>query len=1608
MMIKLNCKKTERISGLWLLGIVGFVIVLTSITTGVAAQTDTTTTILSDVGVAKPGDIIQFTIWVYAGFDPVPTGPIRIIDINTSEYDDSIILGGKACINWTVPESIDEGIHVFEAVFQGYQEFSSSSGICLVNIDDFSPGISIETSITLNINSTVAFKNSSIMFSIELEILGSVQPYFKGGYISVRNTNLSSSPAIHTYGPLPLKISSTLSYSFDYQIPIFSSVGINVYFAEYTGSSQSQTQPCNSSLQNVTIMSTGYWITQSSNQNVLQREESTLELNTTILGDNPIGLKLYSYYYQEDQKVIIENQLLTERSLTTYFSPNSSVSLGILTIITELIDPSPTEFLFATSSQNVTILDRARIDHSVNSTEYRHNQTIRFEVYVTEEDVHTHPVLCGVEFIDVTDDNRSIVNKTTNQDGFVVIDYPIPDNSTVGSHVFSFRTHTTNEYIINVSETFSILIKGLIEIDLTYRSNGVDRNDITIIEVTVLSGGTAISEGSVALEFAINSSSIETQDCKPGLEFHYFIKPSHPVGVSGYQIHYLGSPNYDELIEPFDLTVFSTPIFNITGQNASEVIKGQTVRIWGQLVDEIGQPVVYEEVELTDTTIGMFLDKRITDEQGIFHYDYTISESTQIGVHFIEIAYLGNIFEFYHSSLTQPVIDITVRPPLSVMIEKEVVADTWTNIALEGGLNDQITLEWQKNGQTDWSFLTTVLLNSSGQGYYNWSTPYFKGEFAIRAIGPDSTKYDFSTMYAIPNISIFCDEIGNVNDPHPFTVNITEKYQIWIGSQLWQDWREAGIHHYEYTFSSRGIKEITIVCNESYVYYKEFHLDITIYEELFVTLSAPLESLVNVTVNLDGTVIGEVSGPIQEFDATLFVNDTEFQVDSTNGAGHFYFSLVFKDPGHYSLMVATPLSKTDFYSAAFSIDSIISIKSVPASVQIQSPLNQTYGAIVEVSIVGNADNYWYNIEPEDSMNISWSAPIYRNLAEGSYTCHVFGQNTYGVITHVCTNFTVDITAPSLVLLCPTNSTYTTNEILLFYLTDEDVVTAYLDGIELQDVEVGSVIHVTEGSHNFTLTSQDQVGNNVTQVAFFCIDTVPPSLKIYSPYNQSSYSGEIEVLLGSNGSTILFFIDDFHSYNQTYTEPVSFNLSIGYYILHIYAFDSAGNLNKSVISFSIVQTVELLINPSLEIIDHAGNYLIHTQIISHPNFEKIGILLNGTNYGSLEWSLIHQDYRLSFQLENPGLWELTLFANTTLGEYDFIFFEIEWNPQSPVFESISIYMGSSYEVRVQINTGSLSLDTVMVYVNETFYELTYEYFGDRWVVNLPIYAKNDSLHFFAWYPWDKEPSADFEHPITWFAPRIILEDFVERRENFTLGIRIEKQNASIDTTSVIMIINNGTFEIDIRGILLYESMSGSFQEWAFDSPNLSHELWNYSVSVTDVHNSQNIVNGSFDATDFPPVFKEETVVCIANYTTGELWRVEVVVSDDYAVDRVLLYVDGDIEETTISQNETHFVFEVWLNEGIHSLHLVAYDDINQVTEKILPSIDVSFENTSASITDPSATSSSTTSPLSTTDDSKTGESTKINDQNQLIEIGFAGSIFLGTAAIVNIAKRWRRM
>ncbi|MHA1974456.1 MAG: hypothetical protein ACTSW1_15770, partial [Candidatus Hodarchaeales archaeon] len=378
----------------------------------------TKTTVIPSIGNVGTGDLLNFTVWVYSEWDPVSSGTVRITDLNTSESYENSLNGGKTEFQWSIGSSYLEGNHIFLTEFLGFGEYLPSEGKCSVYFAEVEEGTYRETSTTLTSNSTVVYKNASVRFDIEVKI-----PYswfFDGGFIYVRNTNLSGSNNIHTYGPLPYTSGpdpTIFSYSFEYQIPVFAPVGKNFFVAEYTGSTDSLTKSSISSLLPLTVKSTGFSLSQELNASSIQRNEKKLGIQTTILGDYPIGLELRSYYVSNEERTYFSNKTVEGRVLNSTFEANNSVHVGNLTLVTELVDPS-TETQYANITNFVDIIDRARIDESLNSTEYRHNETIEFSVYITEEDVFTRPVIGVIELIDVTDGNKSIINKSTNQDGF--------------------------------------------------------------------------------------------------------------------------------------------------------------------------------------------------------------------------------------------------------------------------------------------------------------------------------------------------------------------------------------------------------------------------------------------------------------------------------------------------------------------------------------------------------------------------------------------------------------------------------------------------------------------------------------------------------------------------------------------------------------------------------------------------------------------------------------------------------------------------------------------------------------------------------------------------------------------------------------------------------------------------------------------------------------------------------------------------------------------------------------------------------------------------------------------------------------------------------------
>ena len=80
------------------------------------------------------------------------------------------------------------------------------------------------------------------------------------------------------------------------------------------------------------------------------------------------------------------------------------------------------------------------------------------------------------------------------------------------------------------------------------------------------------------------------------------------------------------------------------------------------------------------------------------------------------------------------------------------------------------------------------------------------------------------------------------------------------------------------------------------------------------------------------------------------------------------------------------------------------------TVKIQSSSGAIRGTeLVEVSLTGNAEHYWYYIDNVDSVNRTWETDINRTLPDGTYTLHAYGNDSVGNVDHKMLTFTVSTT-----------------------------------------------------------------------------------------------------------------------------------------------------------------------------------------------------------------------------------------------------------------------------------------------------------------------------------------------------------------------------------------------------------------------------------------------------------------------------------------------------------------------------------------------------------------------------------------------------------------------
>lgn len=168
---------------------------------------------------------------------------------------------------------------------------------------------------------------------------------------------------------------------------------------------------------------------------------------------------------------------------------------------------------------------------------------------------------------------------------------------------------------------------------------------------------------------------------------------------------------------------------------------------------------------------------------------------------------------------------------------------------------------------------------------------------------------------------------------------------------------------------------------------------------------------------------------------------------------------------------------------------------VPPKIQITSPENKTYTDI-EIAYTTNRVLSWVAYSLDNQANVTLTDKLQlTNISNGPHEIVIFANDTLGNIgASNKVYFSIDILAPRISILLPQNQTYSSRDIQLTFITNEEVtkLSYILDGKEELPISGNATLPALyDGSHRITIYATDEYGNSgSSETIYFTIATFP--------------------------------------------------------------------------------------------------------------------------------------------------------------------------------------------------------------------------------------------------------------------------------------------------------------------------------------------------------------------------------------------------------------------------------------------------------------------------------------------------------------------------------------
>jgi hypothetical protein len=248
---------------------------------------------------------------------------------------------------------------------------------------------------------------------------------------------------------------------------------------------------------------------------------------------------------------------------------------------------------------------------------------------------------------------------------------------------------------------------------------------------------------------------------------------------------------------------------------------------------------------------------------------------------------------------------------------------------------------------------------------------------------------------------------------------------------------------------------------------------------------------------------------------------------------------------------------------------------------------------------------------------------------------------------------------SVTLVSPQNTTFNSTSIVLNATTGGSANATYsLNGaanVSLfnESTQGNTTVVAIEGLNNITVyvTNSSNATDINSSIRYFTVDTTPPDITIVSPTNATTTDNTplLNTTFGEVVNTTWYNIDS--ALNQSFTSNVqnlTLNLSSlgeGQHNVTVYANDSAGNLNSSIVYFTVDTTP-----PNVNIVTPANTTITDDTPLLNATF---GEVVNNTWYsvdGGPNSNISTGTTNLTVNLTtlSDGLHNVTVYANDSVG------------------------------------------------------------------------------------------------------------------------------------------------------------------------------------------------------------------------------------------------------------------------------------------------------------------------------------------------------------------------